>query len=265
MEQKDYYQILSVDENATQQQIKQAYRGLALKYHPDRNRDNQAAAARMKEINESYAVLSDPEKRRQYDALRHMYGSSAYGHFRQNFSEQDIFQGSDIQQIFEEISRAFGFRNFDEVFKEFYGSGYQSFEFRRPGAFGRVFFASSKGGDSYTPKFPLGGNLGKLVKYGLKKKWGIEWPENGKDRYDIITISPDLAQTGGKIKYIYRRKSKELVVKIPVGIKEGQRIRLKGMGDDGKGGGEPGDLYVKIRFRRPLSQKLRNFVKMLRS
>jgi curved DNA-binding protein len=265
MEQKDYYQILGVDENATQQQIKQAYRALALKNHPDRNKDDQAAAARMKEINESYAVLSDREKRRQYDSLRHLYGSSAYGHFRQTFSEQDIYRGSDIQQIFEEIGRAFGFRNFDEVFKESYGSRYRTFEFRQPGAFSRVFFASSQRGNSYTPKFPLRGNLGKLIRYGLKKKWGIEWPEKGKDRYDIITISPELAQAGGKIKYIYRRKSKKLVVKIPVGVKEGQRIRLKGLGDDGKGGGEPGDLYVKIRFKRPFFHKLRKIAKMMRT
>jgi len=67
MEQKDYYQILGVESNTTQQKIKAAYRKLALEYHPDRNKDNPAATARMKEINESYAVLSDPEKRRQYE------------------------------------------------------------------------------------------------------------------------------------------------------------------------------------------------------
>lgn len=265
MEQKDYYQILGVEGNASQQQIKKAYRTLALKYHPDRNKDNPTAADRMKEINESYAVLSDPEKRRQYDSLRHIYGSSAYDHFRQNWSEQDIFRGSDIQQIFEEISRAFGLRNFDEIFKEFYGSGYQTFEFRRPGAFGKIFFTSSTRERGYTPKFPLGGNLGRLIKYGLKKKWGIEWPEKGQDRHDNITISPELAHKGGKIRYLYRKKSKELIVKIPSETKEGQQIRLKGIGDDGKGGGEPGDLYVKIRFKRPLSRKIRNYVKQLRS
>jgi len=265
MEQKDYYQILGVESNTAQQKIKAAYRKLALEYHPDRNKDNPAATARMKEINESYAVLSDPEKRKQYDTFRQTYGPSAYGHFRENWSDQDIFRGSDIHQIFEEISRAFGFRNFDEIFKDFYGPGYRTFEFRRPGAFGKVFFTSSTGGDAYTPKFPLGGNLGKLIRYGLKKKWGIEWPEKGKDRHDTITISPELAQRGGKIRYIYQRQSRELVVKIPHGMKEGQRIRLKGMGDKGKGGGEPGDLYVKIRFKKPFSQKVKNFMKQLRS
>jgi curved DNA-binding protein len=261
MEQKDYYQILGVESNATPQKIKEAYRKLALEFHPDRNKDNPASATRMKEINESYAVLSEPEKRKHYDMLRQAYGSSAYGHFRQNWSEQDIFRGSDIHQVFEEISKIFGFRNFDEVFKDFYGPGYRTFEFRQPGAFGKVFFTSYKGGNASTSKFPLGGNLGKLIRYGLKKKWGVEWPEKGKDRHDIITISPDLAQKGGKIRYLYQKKSRELVVKIPQGIKEGQQIRLKGIGDDGKGGGEPGDLYVKIRFKKPLIQKIKNLFK----
>jgi len=265
MEGKDYYQILEVDSKATQQQLKEAYRRLALKYHPDRNNGNPAAAARMKEINESYAVLSDVQKRRQYDSLKQAYGSSAYGQFRQAYSEQDIFRGSDIQQILEEMSRAFGLRGFDEIFREFYGPGYRTFEFRRPGAFGRVFVTPSVGRGGAIPKVPLGGPLGKLVKYGLKKIWGVEWPERGKDLHDRITIPPALAQTGGKIRYSCRLNAKELVVTIPPGIKAGQRIRLKGMGSKGKGGGEPGDLYVQIRIRSPIFQKIRDVIKQLGS
>ena len=135
MEQKDYYEILEVDKNATQREVKEAYRKLAFQYHPDRNKDNPAAATRMKEINEAYGALSDAEKRRQYDELRQTFGSSAYGQFRQTYSEQDIFRGSDIHQIFEELSKAFGFRSFDEIFRETYGPVYKTFEFRRPGAF----------------------------------------------------------------------------------------------------------------------------------
>ena len=139
MEQKDYYDILGLETAASQKQVRDAYRRLALLHHPDRNRDNPEAAERMKEINESYAVLSDAGKRREYDALRQAYGSSAYGQFRQTHSDQDIFRGSDIQQIFEELSRAFGFRGFEDVFQESYGAGYRTFEFRRSGVFGRVF------------------------------------------------------------------------------------------------------------------------------
>lgn len=247
MEQRDYYDILGVDGNSNQTQVKEAYRRLALQYHPDRNKGNPAAAERMKEINEAYAVISDPSKRRQYDSLRQTYGSSAYGHFRQSYSEEDIFRGSDIRQVFEEISKAFGFRSFDDIFTEFYGPGYRSFEFRGQGVFGRG--------------FPLGGSLGKLIKYALKKKWGLELPEKGKDRYDRVTISPELAATGGKMKYTYRVKSKELLVNIPTGIREGQRIRLRGMGDSGKGGAEAGDLYVEVRIRSPFSQRIREMMK----
>ena len=265
MTQKDYYEILGVDRKAPDKTIKDAYRKLAFKYHPDRNKDDPDAAVRMKEINESYAVLSDPPKKKEYDALRETYGSSAYGQFRQTYSEQDIFRGSDIHQIFEEFSKAFGLRGFDEVFRDTYGSGYKTFEFRKPGAFGRVFINYSGSNEGLHPKSLLGGNFGRLIKYALKKKLGIEIPERGKDLDDIITISSALVLTGGKIRYIYQRQSRELVVKIPHGMKEGQRIRLKGMGDKGKGGGEPGDLYVKIRFKKPFSRKIKNFMKQLRS
>lgn len=253
MEQKDYYEILGIEKTANQKQVKDAYRNLALKHHPDRNKGNPGAAAKMKEINESYAVLSHLEKRKQYDTLQETYGSSAYGQFRQTYSEQDIFRGSDIQQIFEELSRAFGFRGFDDVFRESYGSGYQTFEFRRPGAFGRVFVGNPL----------LGGHLGRLIRYGLKKKWGIELPERGKDLRDVIRVSPALILTGGKIRYLCRQTGKELLVTIPSNIKAGQQIRLRGMGENGKGGGEPGDLYIEVRMRNPLLQKMKDFVAAL--
>ena len=126
MSQEDYYQILGVDQNATQTKIKEAYRQAAFKYHPDRNRDNVAAAEKMKKINEAYAVLSNPAKKTDYDDLKTQFGSSAYTHFRNNYSEQDIFSGSDINHIFEEMARSFGFRGSNEIFKEFYGRGYHN-------------------------------------------------------------------------------------------------------------------------------------------
>ena len=100
MKQKDYYEILELENDASQKQIRDAYRRMALLHHPDRNKGNPDAEDRMKEINESYAVLSDPLKRRDYDSLRQAYGSSAHDQFRQTHSDQDIFRGSDIQQIF---------------------------------------------------------------------------------------------------------------------------------------------------------------------
>jgi DnaJ-class molecular chaperone len=265
MEQKDYYDILGLDKDAGQKLIRDAYRRLALLHHPDRNKDSPEAAARMKEINESYAVLSDPQKRREYDALRQAYGSSAYGQFRQTYSEQDIFRGSDIQQIFEQLSRAFGFRGFDDVFRESYGPGYRTFEFRRPGAFGRVFVGGFGGGQAPGSSAPLGGYLGRLIRYGLKRKWGIELPEKGRDLEDGIVISPQLARLGGRIQYFCRKTEKELIVTIPPNIRAGQQLRLKGMGETGRAGGQAGDLYVTIRIRNPLIQRLKDLIAGIRS
>lgn len=257
MSQEDYYQILGIDRNATQQTIKEAYRKLAFQYHPDRNKGNPAAVEKMKEINEAYAVLSDPKKRREYDALRQEYGPFAYDRFKQTHSEQDIFRGSDINQIFEEMAKAFGFRGFDEVFKESYGQGYRTFEFRRPGVFGRgfIFFGPAFGKPSSET---LPGIQGKLTRYLFRKMLGITEDEKGKDWQDIIILDPQQTLGGGKVRYFHRRRSKELLVTIPPGIREGQKIRLKRMGAEGKGGGEPGDLYLQVQFRKSLFQKVRD-------
>lgn len=261
MEQKDYYEILGVESQASRQRIRAAYRKLAFQYHPDRNKDDPAAASRMKEINEAYAVLSDPEKRHSYDTLRETLGSSAYDRFRQGYSDSDIFRGSDISQIFEELSRVFGFRGFNDVFRESYGQTFQTFEFRRPGVFGRVFVTPNPPREGATAVPPFRGPMGRVIRYGLRKAWGIELPERGDDLEDAITIPPDLAARGGKIRYSVRKRPRDLIVAIPPGILEGQKIRLRGMGREGKGGGQPGDLYVKIHVRSPLAQSVRDLTK----
>ena len=263
MEEKDYYQLLEVDKRADQRAIREAYRRLAFQYHPDRNTGSLDTAERMKDLNEAYSVLSDKRKRAEYDGLRLRFGSSAYRQFRQSYSDQDIFRGSDINQIFEEMARAFNLRGFNDVFKACYGDECQMFEFRRPGFFGRGFvfvgpsFRRGPRSEAHAP----GANLGKLAKYFLKKVGGIEWPQKGKDWKDIITLDPVTVRKGGKVRYVHRRKSKELMVSIPPGIREGQQIRLKGMGGDGVRGGEAGDLYLSVRFRKPFGQKLKDFVR----
>ncbi|MEN6330708.1 MAG: DnaJ domain-containing protein [Smithella sp.] len=260
MEQKDYYQILGLEKEAGEKQIRDAYRRLALLYHPDRNKDNPGAAERMKEINESYAVLSDPQKRREYDGLRQTYGSSAYNHFRQTYSDQDIFKGSDIQQIFEELSSAFGFRGFDDVFRESYGAGYRTFEFRRPGVFGRVIIGGFGGGQGAGRNAAIGGYLGRLIQYGLKKKWGIELPERGKDLRDFTVLSSGLARLGGKLRYSHKKTGRELLVTIPPNMRNGQQLRLKGMGEAGHAGGDAGDLYLTVHIRTSLIRKVKDFI-----
>ena len=268
MVQGDYYQILEVDRNATPQTIKEAYRKLAFQYHPDRNKGNPSALERMKEINEAYAVLSDPQKRRDYDRLQEQYGPSGYDRFKQSYSEQDIFRGSDVHQIFEEMARAFGLRNFDEVFREAYGQGYRTFQFQRPGVWGRGFIFFGPGfGRRHQTGIPasseiLPGSLGKFTGYLLKKMLKTGESSRGKDLEDTIFLDPLQAQKGGKGRYIHRRRSKELMITIPPEIKEGQKIRLKGMGAEGRNGGESGDLYLKVKIRKPLLQKVRELLKI---
>ena len=265
--QKDYYQALGVVKEDSPQKIKEAYRRLAFQYHPDRNRESHSVEM-MKEINEAYAVLSDPKKRKDYDTFLDQYGPYGYDRFKQNYSEQDIFRGSDINQIFEEMARSFGFRSFEEVFKESYGQGYSTFEFQRPGASGRGFIFFGPGFGRTKPKgipfsSDLGpGYLGKFVTCLLKKTLGIKEPEKGKDIHDVLYLNPRQAFEGAKGKYLHRRRSKELIVTVPPGMKEGQKIRLKGMGAPGKDGGETGDLYLKVKIRKPLLERVKRFLRI---
>jgi DnaJ-class molecular chaperone len=270
--QGDYYQILDVDRDAPSQKIKEAYRKLAFQYHPDKNRGNPEALEKMKQINEAYAVLSDPGKKSRYDALSQEYGPFAYDRFRQNYSDQDIFRGSDINQVFEEMARAFGFRGYEQVFEESYGQGYRTFEFRRPGVFARGFVFYGPGSRRAQRRYaqPEGqvlpesrpGIMAKLTRYLLKKTLGLAGAERGKDLQETVLLSPLRAEKGGKIKFIHQKRSKDLIVNLPPGIREGQKIRLKGMGTEGKNGGEPGDLYLKVLFKKPLIYRIKDLFGM---
>ncbi len=258
MAQTDYYAVLEVPETATAQEIKAAYRKLAFEYHPDRTGGDPKSADRMKAVNEAYAVLSDTAKRRQYDTLRHQFGSSAAGEFRKTYSQQDIFNGSDIQGIFEEMARSFGLRGFDEIFREFYGNGYKTFRMDKPGASARGFFFSGKPGGA--DSFLSGRGLGKIPRMIFEKITGTKLPKNGADQTDHIVLSREEAKKGGPYAYFHKKQSKKLVVKIPPDIRQGQRIRLTGMGEPGTAGGRPGDLYLQIRIKTPLIEKLKQIV-----
>ena len=262
MVQEDYYQVLGVDQKATDQQIKDAFRKLAFKYHPDRNKENPLAVEKMKGINEAYAVLSDPAKKREYDTLKNQFGSAAYTHFRKNYSEQDIFSGSDINRIFEEMAKAFGLRGSNEIFKEFYGRGFQQFGFKNPRGFARgyVFGNPPKTGNQGRAPLPFGGNKGKIARFLIQKISGVQLPEDGADIDENLYLAPEQALQGGPYAYYLRRKSKKLVVKIPPGVRPGQRIRLAGMGQEGKGGGKPGDLFLKVHIRKPLMKPIKDLI-----
>lgn len=271
MSSKDFYHILGVEKNADAKELKENYRKRALKYHPDRNQDDPEAALRMKELNEAYAVLSDPLKRQEYDAIRQTHGSSAYDRYKSSHSQEDIFRGSDIYQIFEEISKSFGLRGFEEIFREMYGKEYQTFVFRRGGVEGQFRYPQGGAKNAPAPNF-FNKMMGKLMRKSLEGVFGVELPQPGADRAEHLTVPDPLAREGGKIKFFSRANRKHLVVTIPRNVKTGSKIRLKGMGEPGKGGAPAGDLYLQVQVSpawisklshgvREVSERLRSLVK----
>lgn len=249
---KDYYGILGIDPDADLTGIRAAYRRLALKYHPDRNQDDPAATAKMREINEAYAVLSDPDKRQEYDEMRAEDGQYASEHYRQTHTTEDIYRGSDINQVYGDLARQFGLRDFDKIFREAYGSSYRSFQFRNNGVYGHafVFFGPPKGTRGTSPRVnqATGADLAKLVQ---QMAMSNRTAKKGKDRQNIIKLSPRLARLGGEAELSVTRQGKirKIKITIPAGIREGQQIKLRGMGEAGRGGGAPGDLYLEVRIK----------------
>jgi curved DNA-binding protein len=155
------------------------------------------------------------------------------------------------------MARSFGFRGVDDIFKDFYGPGYRSFEFRQfkgnRWQSGRVLFRK----DAFSFQKPLGSGFQNFSGRLLKQLHMFSASKKGKDVHDNIILRPDFALTGGPYPYFVKRRSKKLVVKIPPGVQEGQRIRLSGMGYPGKNGGESGDLYLKITLKRSFFQQLK--------
>lgn len=279
MEKKDYYKVLGVNEDASFEEIKKTYRKLAFQYHPDKNPGKEEM---MKEINEAYAVLSDERKRREYDSYRQSYGFFARDKFRQTYTDQDIFKDSDINRVFAELSRVFGFNRPEDIFSNstFYGNQFRTFQFKGPGFTGKGFFFfgpmsktyqdmlrasryQTSEAPAYRPSF-----FSRILLKGVQafqshiaKKYGLELPERGKDVEDEIKIPSDVASAGGKVHYHYAKPDNpcDLMIKIPPGIREGQKIKLKGMGKDGRHGGESGDLYLKVKVHTPLLRKIVEF------
>jgi DnaJ-class molecular chaperone len=250
---KDYYEMLGLNSNANQQEIKDAYRKLAFQYHPDRNKDDPAASDKMKALNEAYAVLSNESKRREYDILKDRYGATAaYDQYRQSHTANDIFQGSDIGQIFQEFSKAYGFRNADELFREFYGPGFKGFV-----------YSGGPGTPALSP-FAQMGFTGRVLKFIMEKVLRIPVPERGRDLYDTVTLTAETVRLGGELEYHYRKReeTKNLMLKIPAGIQSGQAIRLRGLGAYGKAGGTPGDLLLRVKVKVTLWQRIRGFFRI---
>lgn len=208
----DYYKTLGVEKNADPEAIKKAYRKLALKYHPDRNPDNREAEEKFKKISEAYAVLSDPEKRKQYES----FGSDQ---FSRRYSQEEIFRNFDLN----EILRDFGFG----------GMGGNERAFRGAGRRGGYNFRTS--GDPLRDLFGQG-------------QPHYEAPLKGEDlHYNLsITLEESVSGTEKKLAFQQDQEIHEISVRIPAGISTGKKLRLAGKGYPGTQGGPAGDLYLNI-------------------
>lgn len=215
---EDYYSILGVEKKASADEIKKAYRKLALKYHPDRN-PGKEAEEQFKKISEAYAVLSDSEKRSQYDS----FGSQG---FSQRFSQEDIFRDFDINDILRDL----GFGGAGGQFAHIFGGG--------RGGRTRV-YQQQGGGDPFSDFFGGGGQY---------QQYSRSMPQKGQDVEYRLTVTLDEVFSGAEKRVALRKGdvTEEVNIKIPRGIKTGQKLRLAGKGMAGVNEGPPGDLYIAI-------------------
>ncbi len=223
---KDYYKILGVGKTASKEEIKKAFRKLAMKFHPDKNKDNKQAEEKFKEINEAYAVLSNDDKRKQYD----QFGAEG---FSRRYSQEDIFREFDVGSIFKEFGFENGFFG-NDLFSNLFGSRRKS---------GKQNFRYETGNDPFAR-----GNDYRRQDSSLQ----------AQDATVEIHVSLEDIVVGATKKFSFRtaQATENLNIKIPVGIETGQKLRLKGKGPRNPFDGSRGDLYCKIvidphaRFKR---------------
>ncbi|MGZ9413733.1 molecular chaperone DnaJ [Mycoplasma sp. AC157] len=258
MKKRDYYEVLEINKNATDKEIKIAYRKLAMKYHPDKNKETDAEE-KFKEVNEAYEVLSNPEKRAQYD----QYGHDAFDPNAQaGFGGFGNFGGfSGFSDFFGDIFGGFGRRKSRENYPED-GSDYK-IEYS-------ISFLESILGTSIKRKFDKYSTCNNCHGSGANSTADIKKCSTCggtgsvtkviKTPFGAIQNSATCSDCSGKGKRIQKlcklcsgkgivKESKELTVSIPAGIKEGQSVVLNGYGGPGLNGGQNGDLYIEITVR----------------
>lgn len=262
---RDYYEVLGVDKNASDEEIKSAFRKLAKKYHPDLNKDNPDAAEKFKEIGEAYTVLSDPNKKQAYDQFGHAGVSGASGP-----GGAGGFGGFDASSF-----------DFGDIFDSIFGGGFSNSGFGGFGGFGDRGGSRQVRGSDVLMQMKL--EFDEAI-YGCEKKFTLDVTEDcescdGEGGHDAKTCStchgagtitqqqqtilgsflskstcPDCHGTGktyktkcsdchgtGKV-----TKKKKLTINIPAGIQTGDRQRVSGKGNPGAHGGPNGDLYIEF-------------------
>jgi curved DNA-binding protein len=292
MAQTDYYEVLGVKKGASIEEIKRAYRKLAVKYHPDKNPGDKQAEERFKEINEAYAVLSDPKKKEQFD----QFGST---NFHQKFSQEDIFRGFNVDDMFRD--QGFGT---DDIFSRIFGDALRR---QRGGGHGRM---ASKGEDfsmevqvTFRDAYDGAEKRVAFMRDGVREELSVKIPagiESGAklrvagrgaagrmggspgDLYLTVNVGQDplftregadlvlnhevrfsQAVLGGQIEVPTMSGTKR--IKIPSGIQSGTKVRLKGLGFPRVGEQARGDMYVRIAVHVPekLSHRQRELVEQL--
>lgn len=258
MAKRDYYETLGVNRSASEQDIKKAYRKLAMKYHPDRNPDNKEAEQKFKEAAEAYEVLSDKDKRKKYDQFGHSGVEGTSG-----FSSQD----TNMEDIFEQ---------FGDIFGGIFGGGRGRAQQRR-GASGPVpkrghdlhkeigislkeSFVGTKKEVSYYHLVPCSACEGKGAKKGTSHQTCSTCQGVGQKTYqqgffafsqtcsqcagEGFTITSPCPNCGGQSRV---QQHEKFSVTIPRGIFNGAELRVPGKGDAGVFGGPPGDLFLQVR------------------
>jgi len=220
MEFKDYYAALGVGKTATEKEVKQAYRKLARKFHPDLNPGDKAAEARFKEINEAYEVLGDPERRKKYDELGANWRLYEQG-------QQAWTPGTGGAWSFD-VGGPGGFRTVspDELGDMLGGDVFSDF------------FKTFFGGTGGRPRASAAGGRG-----GRRRA--------GHDVEQDIELALDDAFHGSTMRLAIKSDghTRTVDVRIPAGIKDGSRVRVPGEGEPGAGGARAGDLYLRVRVR----------------
>jgi len=266
-EKRDYYEVLGVPRTASKDQIKDTYRRLAMQYHPDRNKAPDAEE-KFKEISEAYAVLSDDQKRQQYDTLGH-------AGFDQRYTREDIFRGADFDSIFRDIGAGSGF---GDLFNIFFGGGrrFGEQEYEERQVRGRdlaydleITLENAANGAEKEIDVPRTESCdvcrGTGAAPGTSSR---ECPrckgtgrirnvrKNGFATFVQVTACPTCRGEGSIIDRPCGKcrgtglieRERKITVRIPPGIDDGYQLRLQGEGDTPPHGGTAGDLYVMIHI-----------------